>query len=72
MDVACRRGQGLGSVLEAREPFDLLLIMAGANDLVLGVAPGMVLHSIQALHAKCQMGCLPKSHSNEEATELGH
>ena len=55
-DVACRRGQGLGSVLEERGPFDLMLIMAGTKDLATGVAPGMVLHSIQALHAECQMG----------------
>ena len=33
-----------------------MLIMAGTNDLAMGVAPGMVLHSIQALHAECQMG----------------
>ena len=43
VDVACRRGP----VLED---------MAGTNDLAMGVAPGMVLHSIQALHAECQMG----------------
>ena len=53
--VACRRGQGLGSILEERGPFDLVLIMAGTNDLAMGVAPGMVVHSIQALHAECQM-----------------
>ena len=29
VDVACRRGQGLGSVLEESKPFDLLLIIAG-------------------------------------------
>ena len=56
VDVACRRGQGLGSVFEERGPFDLMLIMAETNDLAMGVAPGMVLHSIQALHAECQMG----------------
>ena len=56
VDVACKRGQGLGSVLEKRGPFDLMLIMAGTNDLAMGVVPGMVLHSIQALHAGCQMG----------------
>ena len=54
--VACRRGQGLGSVLEEQGPFILMLIMAGTNDLAMGVAPDMVLHSIQALHAVCQMG----------------
>ena len=53
VDVACRRGQGLGSILEERGPFDLVLIMVGTNDLAMGVAPGMVLHSIQALHAEC-------------------
>ena len=56
VDVACRRGQELGSVLEERGRFDLILIMAGTNDLAMGVAPDMVLHSIQALHAECQMG----------------
>ena len=30
--------------------------MAGNNDLVMGVAPGMVRHSIQALHAEYQLG----------------
>ena len=54
VNVACRRGQGLDSVLEEEE--DLMLIMAGTNDLAMGVAPGMVLHSFQALHAECQMG----------------
>jgi len=53
VDVACRRGQGLGSILEERGPFDLVLIMVGTNDLAMGVAPDMVLHSIQALHAEC-------------------
>ena len=33
-----------------------MLIKAGNNDLVMGVAPGMVRHSIQALHAEYQMG----------------
>ena len=56
VDVACRRGHGLGSVLEERGPFDLLRIMAGTNDLAMGVAPGMVLHSIQVLHGECQKG----------------
>ena len=55
MDVGCRRGQQLGSVLEERVSFDLLLIMAGTIDLVTGVAPGMVLHNIQTLRAECQM-----------------
>ena len=55
VDVACSRGQGLGSYLEERESFDLMLIMTGTNDLAMGVTPGMVLHSIQALHAECQM-----------------
>ena len=30
--------------------FDLMLILAGTKDLAIRVAPGMVLHSIQALH----------------------
>ena len=51
-----RRGQGLGSVLEKREAFDLTLIMAGTSHLAMEVAHCMVLHSIQALHAECQMG----------------
>ena len=50
-----RRGQGLGSVLEKREAFDLMLIMAGTNHLAMGVAHCMALHSIQALHVECQM-----------------
>ena len=56
VDVACTRDQGFGSVLEERGPFDLMLIMAITYDLAMGVAPGMVLHSIQTLHAECQMG----------------
>ena len=43
VDVACSRGQGL------------MLIMAGTNDLAMGIAPGMVLHNIQALHVECQI-----------------
>ena len=43
VDVACRRGQGLGSILEERGPFDLVVIMVGTNDLAMGVAPGVVL-----------------------------
>ena len=31
-----------------------MLIMSGTYDLAMGVAPGMVLRSIQALHAECQ------------------
>ena len=50
-----RRGQGLGSVLEKREAFDLMLIMAGTNHLAMGVAHCMVLHSFQEMHAECQM-----------------
>ena len=38
-----------------------MLIMAGTNDLVMGVAPGMVLHSIQALHAVVSNGRRPHS-----------
>ena len=56
VDVARRRCHELGSVPEERGPFDLMLIMAGTKDLVKGVAPGMVLHSFQALHAEFQMG----------------
>ena len=33
-----------------------MLIMAGNNDPVMGVSPGLVRHSIQALHAEYQMG----------------
>ena len=33
-----------------------MLIMAGTNHMAMGVAHCMVLHSIQALHAECQMG----------------
>jgi len=55
VDVGCKRGQQLGSVLEERVPFDVLLIMAGTNDLVMRVAPGMALHSIQTLLAECQI-----------------
>ena len=54
--AARRRGQGFGSVLEERGPFDLMLIMARTYDLAMGVAPGMVLYSIEALHTVCQMG----------------
>ena len=53
--AACRRGQGLGSVLEMRGAFDLMLIMASTNRLAMGVALCMVLHRIQALHEECQM-----------------
>ena len=55
VDVGCKRGQQLGSVLEERVPLDVLLIMAGMNDLVKRVAPGMALHSTQTLRAVCQM-----------------
>ena len=55
VDVGCKRGQQLGSVLEERVPLDVLLIMAGMNDLVLRVAPGMALHSTQTLRAECQL-----------------
>ena len=33
--VACRRGQGLVSVLDERGPVDLMIIMAGTNDLAM-------------------------------------
>ena len=56
VDVACRRGQELNSVLEKRKIFDLMLIKAGTNDLTMGVAPNMMLHDVQALHEECQMG----------------
>ena len=55
VDVGCRHGQQLGSVLEERVSFGLLVIMAGTIDLVTGVAPGMVLHNIQTLRAQCQV-----------------
>ena len=55
VDVGCKRGRHLGSVLEERVPLDVLLIMAGMNDLVMRDAPGMALHSTQTLRAECQM-----------------
>ena len=60
VDAGCRRVKGLASVLEKRRAFDLMLIMAGTNHLAMGVAPCMVLHSIQALHAECQMVSVPQ------------
>ena len=47
--VGCKRGRQLGSVLQERVPLDVLLIMAGMNDLVMRVAPGMALHRTQTL-----------------------
>ena len=54
VDTACRRGHGLGSVLEARG----LRPDAhhnGYEPLGHGSCSFMLLHSIQALHAECQM-----------------
>ena len=42
VDATCRR-------------VNLMLIMAGTNHLAMEGAPCMVLHSIQTLHAECQM-----------------
>ena len=46
VDAACWRDKGLGSVLEKRRAFDLMLTMAGISHLAMGVAPCMVLHRI--------------------------
>ena len=55
VDMGCKRGQQLGSVLEERVPLDVLLTISKMNDLVLRVAPGMALHSTQTLRAECQL-----------------
>ena len=45
--------RGLARFLRNGGPFDLMLIMVETYDLAMGIARGMVLHSIQAAQWRC-------------------
>lgn len=52
-DMAGRQGQGLRSILQEFQPIDLVLIMAGTNDLRSGSNGATIAANIQALHEAC-------------------
>lgn len=71
-----RSGPGLQRLLEDHGPFDLVLIMAGTNDIGQSMAPDKVVAAIQALHRACHaagvrtvaLSIPPSAASTEEGT----
>jgi len=54
VDVCGYRGKGLARILDERGPFDLVLIMAGTNDMGHYHAPARILRSLERLHGACR------------------
>lgn len=52
-DEASRVGKGLQAILAEQDPFDIVLILAGTNDLGMGYESGHVVESIKQLHHTC-------------------
>jgi lysophospholipase L1-like esterase len=52
-DEACRVGKGLHHILARDEPFQIIVIMAGTNDLGMGYPPGDVVRNVISLHRMC-------------------
>lgn len=52
-DVVGLRGKGLLRMLEEDGPFDLVIIMAGTNDLGFGATHAQLLEWLRSLHAMC-------------------
>lgn len=59
VDVVGSTGKGLGRILSEDGPFDLVIIMAGTNDLGRNAPPKDVLRSIRALHKECHKRGVP-------------
>eukprot|EP00440_Ansanella_granifera_P074654 gb/GFBE01081016.1/.p1 GENE.gb/GFBE01081016.1/~~gb/GFBE01081016.1/.p1 ORF type:complete len:518 (+),score=65.35 gb/GFBE01081016.1/:1-1554(+) len=54
-DVADRTGAGLRRIVRERGKFDLVLIMAGTNDLEPGAKAGPIATTVMALHTACHV-----------------
>merc|ERR1719277_1088774 len=59
VDIVGNRGKGLIRALEEDGPFDLVLIMAGTNDMGHGAKSGAVLQDLQRLHRLCHERGVP-------------
>lgn len=58
-DIVGLRGKGLIRTLEEDGPFDLVIIMAGTNDLGFGADHSQIIGWLQSLHAMCHERCVP-------------
>mmetsp|Transcript_128557 Transcript_128557/g.333271 ORF Transcript_128557/g.333271 Transcript_128557/m.333271 type:complete len:430 (+) Transcript_128557:83-1372(+) len=58
-DIVGNRGKGLVRALEEDGPFDLVLIMAGTNDMGHGAQPETILQDLQRLHGLCHERGVP-------------
>lgn len=59
VDVCGNRGKGLRRALEEDGPFDLVIIMAGTNDMGHGTPLQSILQDIHSLHETCHARCVP-------------
>eukprot|EP00446_Apocalathium_sp_SHHI-4_P022023 CAMPEP_0177268726 /NCGR_PEP_ID=MMETSP0367-20130122/63967_1 /TAXON_ID=447022 ORGANISM="Scrippsiella hangoei-like, Strain SHHI-4" /NCGR_SAMPLE_ID=MMETSP0367 /ASSEMBLY_ACC=CAM_ASM_000362 /LENGTH=330 /DNA_ID=CAMNT_0018724373 /DNA_START=8 /DNA_END=997 /DNA_ORIENTATION=+ len=53
VDIVGNRGKGLARAIDEDGPFDLVLIMAGTNDMGLGYQDSYVLQDLKVLHRVC-------------------
>eukprot|EP00929_Paragymnodinium_shiwhaense_P084002 TRINITY_DN4489_c0_g3_i1.p2 TRINITY_DN4489_c0_g3~~TRINITY_DN4489_c0_g3_i1.p2 ORF type:complete len:380 (+),score=62.92 TRINITY_DN4489_c0_g3_i1:98-1237(+) len=58
-DVVGGQGKGLARILSEDGPFDLVIIMAGTNDLGRNDAPHEILRSVKQLHKECHQRNIP-------------
>eukprot|EP00929_Paragymnodinium_shiwhaense_P000945 TRINITY_DN101145_c0_g1_i1.p1 TRINITY_DN101145_c0_g1~~TRINITY_DN101145_c0_g1_i1.p1 ORF type:complete len:460 (-),score=44.24 TRINITY_DN101145_c0_g1_i1:490-1869(-) len=59
MDVTGCHGKGLKRILSDDGPFDLVIIMAGTNDIAKNAHPEEVLRSVRCLHNECHRHGIP-------------
>ena len=73
-DGCGRVGQGFGHILKEQGPFDLVIIMAGSNDLRGSAHPETITQDVLALHETCHragvrtviLSVHPNSGTNQE------
>eukprot|EP00929_Paragymnodinium_shiwhaense_P084001 TRINITY_DN4489_c0_g2_i1.p1 TRINITY_DN4489_c0_g2~~TRINITY_DN4489_c0_g2_i1.p1 ORF type:complete len:369 (+),score=60.25 TRINITY_DN4489_c0_g2_i1:104-1210(+) len=58
-DVVGGQGKGLSRILSEDGPFDLVIIMAGTNDLGRNDSPHDILRSVKQLHKECHLRSIP-------------
>lgn len=58
-DIVGNKGKGLVRALQEDGPFDLVLIMAGTNDMGHGAKPETILQDLQRLHGLCHERGVP-------------
>lgn len=58
-DICGRSGSGLGWLLDHSERYDLVLLMAGTNDLGYGMPTETIVNNVCKLHAACHARGIP-------------